>query len=555
MKSESTLAALPGRALEPPGISSKRWMVPIACLAVWAGFLPGMIRHVSLLRTDRVFYQEAAESLVDGRGLMHRPIYEIGTEGWVPLTVWSSGYPVATAALHAIGLPVHDAALIVDLIFGGVLVLLVCWFCLRLLPPVVALPVALTAVMMHTFLEQCANGMSDIPYAAMTAASLVCLIQWSDNRMSSVIWLFWAGLFAGAAYTMRYVGICLFPPTVLFILFFSMRCSLARTCGNLAAWLVGVAICSVPMTLAGQTATGYYWPKGAPSSYWTIAKDSAITMLSDMTTTYKLNPILVDKYLLMGFGLVLVCASLVVLAKFSIGEIYLAFLKLMPLVVIVGFALVYMVLFVIARTNHEGEGADSRYFIPVYWIIFVVLASCLWNGLRGLGVPEVAGKLLLVCLFGVLCSLQINHHLQRLSYLPEECRSVQDWLGQEQGDLLCAVPNRQLILSSHADLLRLFGLTNARFLSHAKYKNSTQPGFECHARAALKEAGETGRFWGIVIVEERRLKYAREGGYGEVIQQLIDRPESFPEYERLALPGPALVFRYRMRNSQTHLSQ
>ena len=120
---------------------------------------------------------------------MHRVLTGLDQPTWVPFRTWAPGLPLLMAALHSIGFSAYTAGIIVDLIFGGIFVLILSWLCLQLFPPVVALLVALAGIVMPTFLMHCGNGVSDVPYTTLTAGSLICLINWSKHKSRPLGWV------------------------------------------------------------------------------------------------------------------------------------------------------------------------------------------------------------------------------------------------------------------------------------------------------------------------------------------------------------------------------
>jgi hypothetical protein len=67
--------------------------------------------------------------------------------------------------------------------------------------------------------------------------------------------------------------------------------------------------------------------------------------------------------------------------------------------------------------------------------------------------------------------------------------------------------------------------------------------YPCFSREELQKAGQRGLLWGIVVDNNRR-EAAMAGVYGDVIQGLLESPGDYPEFERVQVDGPSVIFKY-----------
>jgi 4-amino-4-deoxy-L-arabinose transferase-like glycosyltransferase len=527
------------------------WLDAVVCLLIWAAFMPSTLQHVSLVRSDRTYMIEATESLVCGRGIMQRPFYGVGNADWVPMTTtWPPGYPVMLAALHVTGISAYDAGWISDLLFGASLVLLISWFNRKLLPRLIALPVTLCAVLMPTFLHHSANGTTDIPFAALTVASLACLLNSTDHKRA-YWWLFGTGFFAGAAYTMRWLGLALFPAEFCLVVFLNVFPSTITGFRRIVSWGLGTCVCALPMTIyflvAGHEVVAYEGPVSGQETYWEMVRLIVWRLLAEMTTSPNLAYLLNDKYLLVSAVLMLGAAALYGLRRAARHESG-------PLVILGAYLSMYMVTFVVARTKYGGaeDDVNARFFLPIYWILWIVCAYVLSFFLAAvcnrLGINKLSARVALACFFAVVALLQLNAYLPELKKSSNQWTSIEDFLGPEQAQALAGVDKDKIILSSWAAPLRVYEGRNARNLPWTRLHHFG-PLFSVPTRAELQAAGDDNRLWGIVIMKEQ-LDYATTGAYGEVIRQLVMNPTSFPEFELIG-EDPALMFRYRKTGKGT----
>src|SRR5712692_7949953 len=194
-------------------------LVALVGLAVWVAFLPPTLAHNPWIYSwDSAAYIETAQSILAGRGLVHRPIWGLSPDIWVPIAFWPPGYPILIALAQLIGLSTPPPCLAVSLGSSGIFVILMAYVCCQLFPWTVALPILLVTISMPAFLYISTSCLSDASYLTFAMGSLACLSAWSLHSKRSWWWLTAAGLLAGTSWSTRYVGLALFAATACFLL-------------------------------------------------------------------------------------------------------------------------------------------------------------------------------------------------------------------------------------------------------------------------------------------------------------------------------------------------
>src|SRR5713101_3461444 len=96
-------------------------LVALVSLAVWIAFLPPTLAHNPWIYSwDSAAYIETAQSVLAGRGLVHRPIWGLSPDIWVPIAFWPPGYPILIALAQLIGLATPPPCLAVSLGSAGI---------------------------------------------------------------------------------------------------------------------------------------------------------------------------------------------------------------------------------------------------------------------------------------------------------------------------------------------------------------------------------------------------------------------------------------------------
>ena len=513
-------------------------LVVLTCLAIWGALMLAFFGRLCFSAQDSCLYKECAENLVAGKGLMHRVLSGLDQPGWVPLQNRAPGFPLLMAAFHSIGFSAYTAGIIVDLIFGGIFVLLLSWLCLQLFPPVVALFVALAVIVMPLFLEHCQNCLSDGPYTTLTAGSLICLINWSKHRRGSLGWVFAAGLLAGASYLIRYVGLSLLASSALIVLSLSHRPG--RDWRSILVWTAGACFCVVPMSvhnlLSAQDVLPFSWPANK-ESLWEILRYMGMTLRFVLIPTR----FFVNKYSALFFLMLSIPATWLILRRLSLMQLRNFLTRNTPIAILLFYACFYMATIVYARWKYYLEdGILVKHVFPVIWILWIALASLLMEVSRAFGLRSVARQIILVCIFTVIVFLQGRATFATLRWLPpKSCNSLNNWLGERAGSLLTAIPDDQIVLTDRIDRLRILGSVNARAIMPRDWDNTV---LRSPTRAEIHKAVRNGSLWGVVIVNKEP---ALKGKLGDWVQELVEKPNAFAECQQVLCVDNVLIFHFQ----------
>lgn len=236
----------------------------IAVLFVWCAAALAIGAGTRGIDPDSATYLDAARSLADGDGYLHRWAYwdPIYTTGRLPTatSLWPPGFSLVVAAGIAAGLDaVTSARFVVFTSFALVLVMMFMWT--RMLTSHVA--AAICAAVSMTPARDSTLVATEIPFLCAATASLLCCARALRARgdVSHTGWWIAASLAAGTAFLMRYVGLACVASvgTVAVAAWLARRISL-RVC--VVALLPAAAI--VAMTFArNKLVSGHFgqpWP-------------------------------------------------------------------------------------------------------------------------------------------------------------------------------------------------------------------------------------------------------------------------------------------------------
>ena len=188
-----------------------------------------------------------------------------------------------------------------------------------------------------------------------------------------------------------------------------------------------------------------------------------------------------------------------------------------------------------------NPGADAqRYLTQIYWTIWICIAlcgtSCFPNNRR---LQRGVKCVLTICL-AVNALLQVRSYNSQISHMPSVIHRSGDAseIGHDAAKFLSEqVSNHQVVLSQRSYLLRIYLDINARKLAPTS-ECYFQP---CLTREDLQRSGQSGLLWGLVI---DNVQAAKDGTYGDLIRNLLRSPSDYPEFKRLNIDGPALIFKY-----------
>lgn len=519
--------------------------VPLVATVIWGLFMPTVVQRTRSAASDQLMYAEAAESLVAGRGLKYRGIYGLEQPAWVPMHNWPPGWALLIALPHSFGISTATTAVALNLLFGAAGIAVLSWICLRFVPPEIALAICLAVVCMPVYLFNSALGTTDLPFAVLVLASLACLVCGleEDARAS---WLATAGLLAGMSYSFRYVGVTLMMASMLPIAVFAWRHGVQSAARALLIWGTAVAVCVGPIVAYNLISTGriipYEWAANQDSRS-DVVRDTLIVLVQDLTTSPLLTYWIVDEYMLAAIGVLALGVLVWQLRTHSLTAIWGALQRQQLLVVMLLFAALYMASLLSARMKYHltdgAHGVWDRYLLPLHAAIWITIALGTMVMLQKMGLSAVWRRALVAVGLSLVVVLQLGAMQRRLDKQPPQVDFLAEWLGAEAADYLVAnVGREQVVLSCRADLLRRLANINARYLSPAQFDPTILRG---PSRDEMNAAGEANYLWGIVI---KNVPAAQDGFYGDWVQQLANHPTAFPEWQRVPVAGPALIFKF-----------
>ena len=244
------------------------WVVMFAfgALALLGLILYNTLRLDGKYTPDSLFYIDAARNLLGGRGLVSS-MAELdrlmaADQGLpVPFTLWAPLYPLAVAAVSAVGMPATAAAFVVSVVgYGGVL--LGGFLVARRLagPAAGALAVGLLAHMPPLSIAAQTAWSETLGLALLLCALWLSLPAAQETDEKRAWTCFIGGIFAGLAFATRYA---LFPivivgPAILLVRYKRQGLRLAFFCA------AGSAIPLLPVMVRNFTAAGL--PSGAGTS-------------------------------------------------------------------------------------------------------------------------------------------------------------------------------------------------------------------------------------------------------------------------------------------------
>jgi 4-amino-4-deoxy-L-arabinose transferase-like glycosyltransferase len=522
-----------------------RCWVPLVTVAVWGLFMPTVVARTRSAASDQLMYAEAAESLVAGQGLKYRGIYGLEQPAWLPMHNWPPGWAVLIALPHSLGISTSTSAVAWNLLFGAAGVVLVSWICLRSFPPEIALAITLAVVCMPVYLINSVLGTTDLPFVVVVLASLACLVRGLEDD-ARIAWLMAAGVLAGVSYSFRYVGVTLMMASMLPFAMFAWKHGITKAAKAVVVWGCAVAVCVLPIVAYNLSATGriipYDWAANQ-DSHFEVIRDTLIVLVQDITTSKQVALAIVDKYSLAVVGTIAAGLLLWQLRTYSLASIWSTLQRQQLLVVVLLFAGLYFASLLSARMKYHltdgTHGVWDRYLLPLHAAIWIMVALGTWTLLQRIGLPVVWRRALVVVGLCSMVALQWGAMQRRLASMPPQVDSLAEWLGPEAADYLKAnVDDDQVVLSCRADLLRRLGKINARYFSPAQFERTILRG---PTRAEMNAAGESGYLWGVVIEDPAA---ARDGFYGDWVQQLATHPALFPELEPVSAAGSTTIFKF-----------
>ena len=515
----------PGRTA-PSGSIALRLAAVLLPLAFWMALAAQYMFSGSRVSNDSAAYIDCARSIREGRGFQTRPWSGLAPETWEPIKYWPPGYPILVAGAMTLGLSPYHAALAVSVVCSGLFVIVVLGYYVKQLPFAVAAMLGIVFVSMRALLDAGTMCWSEGPYLLLTVVSLLCLMKGTSGERVTGSWLLVAGLTGGLSWCVRNVAVALFASSVCYLLAQILRLRLREAALAVCAWLGGWILGCGWLVLWNLATFGVLSPYKMPPSdspfLWNC-KDAFQVMGRDLTALGHFSDVIANKYVLIAFGI-----AILFLARRLSWRGVAGFLQdhrdRLVLLLFLGF---YTLAIVVARSVYRwGEGINSRHFVPVYWILLLFL---------GIGVDWVVGRawagkrrtqVVLVMALGLLAALQIKASVMDLAGSADErdktIRSIAVALGRE-------IPEGKLVLSDAIAPLRVFGNLNARYPPRPSYDETPLTWSD------IRQAGNDGRLWGIVLVHDN--EYA-QGKFGDALRDISANPHGFPELrEREARAG------------------
>ncbi|MDP1679471.1 MAG: hypothetical protein Q8L02_05035 [Candidatus Nitrotoga sp.] len=214
---------------------------------------------------DSATYIEMARNLRLGQGLTETPPVEAYDQDLIDVSVWPPGYSVLIWALASTGLTETTAARFIVraslVLMPGVLVFAL----LPLLGRRLAIVVALLSVLSPVILRFGYIAMTDLPFLLMVAFSLGILFRYSIPGRA-LQGLFWSGIVAGLAYTLRNVGTAVFAAVIASFFAAWVTGILSRTQAVVrgSIWVLGALLGAAPLIAKNLIVFGslqpYSWP-------------------------------------------------------------------------------------------------------------------------------------------------------------------------------------------------------------------------------------------------------------------------------------------------------
>ena len=398
---------------------------------------------------------------------MHRAFAGVDQPAWVPLRTWPPGFPLLMAAFHSIGLSAYTAGIIVDLIFGGIFVLILSWLCLQLFPPVISrflllLPESscLPSLPLPEWRERSPLHDYDRRFSHLPD-------QLVEHKRGSLAWVFAAGLLAGASYLFRYVGLTLLASSTLIVLSMSHRPGRdwrSILTGRLALASV-LHLCLFTIHCLWQSVLPYSWPANK-EPFWEILRHMGNTLGFELTTSMQFTGFLVNKYNALFFLMLSIPGHVVHPAQ------------------------------TVSHAVEKPSDKEHSHCNSPLLCVFLHGCHCVcsvevsfWRGdlsqvhgaskldpLDRAGFPfngSISG--LRVTVSGSPNHSRTYFHGNRvltgsgdLCYCSpastKPCNSLNDWLGEGAGTLLTKIPDDQIVLSDRPVVLRSLGSVNARVI-------------------------------------------------------------------------------------------
>lgn len=250
----------------PPPARTYLWLLLLGLLLALAADALFSSRIPFPFEEDSATYVEMARNLRLGQGLKETPPVEAYDQNLVNVSVWPPGYSLLIWALASTGLSETIAASYIAraslVLLPGVLVFAL----LPLLGRRLAIIVTLLSVLSPVVLRFGYIAMTDLPFLLMTAFSLGLLFRYSTPGRA-LQGLFWSGIVAGLAYTLRNAGMAVFVAVIVsfFAAWATGILSRSQAVVRGGVWALGGLLGATPLIAKNLIVFGsmqpYSWPR------------------------------------------------------------------------------------------------------------------------------------------------------------------------------------------------------------------------------------------------------------------------------------------------------
>lgn len=249
----------------PPSARIYLWLLILGLLLALSAEAIFSNHYPFPFEEDSATYIEMARNLRLGQGLKETPPVDAYDQNLIDVSVWPPGYSVLILALASTGLTETVAA---RFIAKASLVLLPGALVFALAPLLgrrLAIGVAFLSVLSPVVLRFGYIAMSDLPFLLMASFSLGLLFR---NSMPgrALQGLFWSGIVAGLAYTLRNAGTAVFAAVIasFFAAWATGILSRSQAAVRGSIWVLGALLGAAPLIVKNLIVFGslqtYSWP-------------------------------------------------------------------------------------------------------------------------------------------------------------------------------------------------------------------------------------------------------------------------------------------------------
>jgi 4-amino-4-deoxy-L-arabinose transferase-like glycosyltransferase len=503
-------------------------------LIIWsANFWPIFIEHGGYWGFDTASYVDCARSIHAGRGFSTRTPYGITEQIWRPLFIYPPGYAILIAGIQLLGFTPLVAGVIISALSVAVFLILLLWVCWKIFQPLIAtMMTALVAAMFPTVYWSSLCS-SDALALAVSMGSICCILIWITRRHERSYWLMLSGFLGGILVCIRYSGMSLLVATALFLLCNLLWHNWQEVRHWLLQWLVGAIIGPCLLFARNLAVFGKVLPHNLqPMSMSSLNKAFSNQIISqslwEMLLWYKWPPfakiIFVATVVALFLYLAFICFQKRPREIRSLlnAQCNLFFLSL--------YVFIYLVTVTVASSGNFLWGAQGRFGLQVFWILWLFVSLFSYWFLSKLRMRQGGIGLIILVVLTILTGIHCwnSQGLARL-LSSEGHRHRLD--GSVVHYLKKNVPRHKVILSCRPSLITVDCDLNAQ--PFPRRTSSGTGGLKIHD---IVQAGEKGLLWGMVIRGNEDKSDRGKGEGAKVIYELSDRgKEAKGIYKRLLL--------------------